>query len=148
MRGIWMNEPIRKALAEDAEACAGVLNAWIDATDWMPRSIEADALVEILREGLPKREAYVIGEPVAGYLSMDPAEAHIWGLYVGRRGQGLGKALMDQAKAGRDFLSLNSHAANKSAHRFYAREGFKQVGEPWDGSDGIPEIRMEWRRDG
>lgn len=140
-----MSEPIRKATADDAEACAAILNDWIDGTDWMPRTIEAEVLVDILHEGLPKREAYVIGDPVAGYLSMDPAEAHIWGLYT-RPGRGLGKALMDRAKVGRDYLKLNSHAANEPAHRFYEREGFTQIGAPWAGSDGIDEITMEWRR--
>lgn len=140
-----MSEPIRKALATDAEACGAVLNAWIDATDWLPREIEPDALVEILRDGLPKREAYVIGDPVVGYLSMDPVENHIWGFYV-LPGQGLGKALMDWVKVGRNYLRLNSHAANVRAHKFYAREGFVQVGEAWMGSDGIDEITMEWSR--
>jgi len=85
----------------------------------------------------------VIGDPVKGYLSMDPVESHIWGLYV-HPGQGFGKALMDQVKVGRKYLRLNSHAANLRAHAFYAREGFDQVGEPWLGSDGIDEITMEW----
>jgi len=141
-----MSEPIRKALASDAEASAAILNAWIDETPWMPRTIAPKTLVEILREGLPRRDAFVIGDPVAGYLSLEPETAHIWGLYVARKGEGLGKALMDRAKAGRDYLKLNSHAANTAAHRFYAREGFQQVGSAWAGSDGIDEITMEWCR--
>ena len=141
-----MSEPIRRALASDAEACAAILNAWIDETPWIPRAIAPETFVQILREGLPRREAYVIGDPVAGYLSLEPETAHIWGFYVGHRGEGLGKALMDHAKEGRDFLKLNSHAANIAAHRFYMREGFQQTGGPWAGSDGIDEITMEWRR--
>lgn len=138
--------PIRKAVAEDAPACAAILNAWIDGTDWMPRMIAPADLVEALRQGLPMREAYVIGDPVAGYLSLDPAEAHIWGFYIGTPGQGLGRDLLDKAKEGRDFLKLNSHHANLRAHAFYRREGFVQVGAPWRGDDGIDEITMEWRR--
>lgn len=137
---------IRRAVADDAPACAAVINAWIDGTDWMPRMVSAADIEAALRDGLPRREAYVVGDPVEGYLSMDPEEAHIWGLYVARRGAGLGKALMDRAKAGRDHLRLNSHAANGAAHRFYAREGFVQTTAPWRGGDGIDEIRMEWRR--
>ena len=136
--------PIRRATADDAPACAAIINAWIDATDWMPRTIASDALEAILRDGLPRREAYVIGNPVAGYLSMDPEEAHIWGLYVATPGQGLGRALIDQAKMGRDFLQLNTHAANTRAQAFYTREGFRPAGPPWPGSDGIDEITMEW----
>ena len=112
----------------------------------MPRLISAEELVTHLTAGLPTREAYVIGDPVAGYLSMETEISHVWGFYVGPRGQGLGKALMNRAKEGRDFLSLNTHAANARAHAFYEREGFVRVGDPWKGNDGIDEIRMEWRR--
>ena len=105
-----------------------------------------EVLETALTDGLPKREAYVIGDPVQGYLAMEPETAHIHGFYVATRGQGLGKALMDHVKTGRDYLRLNTHAANAAAHRFYTREGFVKTGDPWRGSDGIDEIRMEWRR--
>ncbi|MEJ6396397.1 GNAT family N-acetyltransferase [Yoonia sp. 208BN28-4] len=142
-----MSDPaIRRATADDAPACADILNGWIDSTDWMPRMIEADALEPLLRKGLPMREAYVIGDPVAGYLSVEAENAHIWGFYVGPKGQGFGRALLDHVKDGRDYLRLNSHAANTQAHAFYKREGFVQAGAPWLGDDGIDEIRMEWRR--
>lgn len=136
---------VRRAAATDARACAAIVDAWIEATPWMERSISRVELEDVLAKGLPLREAYVIGDPVAGYLSMDPEACHIWGFYVGLRGAGLGKALMDRAKEGRAFFSLNTHAANERAHRFYQREGFVQIGEAWDGDDGIKEIRMEWR---
>jgi ribosomal protein S18 acetylase RimI-like enzyme len=137
--------PIRRATAADGPACAAILDQWINATPWMPQRFTRAELAAMLSEGLPKREAWVIGDPVAGYLSLDPAENHIWGLYVGQRGQGLGRRLVDTAKTGRTHLQLNTHLPNTRAHAFYARQGFTQVGEPWDGDDGVPEIRMEWR---
>ncbi|MEO0903673.1 MAG: GNAT family N-acetyltransferase [Pseudomonadota bacterium] len=137
--------PIRRATAADGPACAAVLVDWIRATPWMPQEMTQDQFAEILSDGLPKREAWVIGDPVVGYLSMDPAENHIWGFYVAQRGAGLGRQLMDQAKQGRTYLRLNTHLPNKRAHAFYAREGFVRVGDPWDGDDGVPEIRMEWQ---
>lgn len=137
--------PIRRATADDAAACAAICDGWIEETHWMPRTISRTDLEAALADGLPKREAYVIGEPVQGYLSMDPEEAHIWGFYIRPRGKGLGRALMDHVKQGRTRLQLNTHAANAAAHRFYRREGFVQVGEAWQGGDGIDEIRMEWR---
>jgi len=146
VRGISMtSHPIRRATAEDAAPCAAILSAWIDGTDWMPRTISDADLVDALRTGLPLREAYVIGAPVLGYLSLDQTVSHIWGFYVGKPGQGLGRALLNRAKENRTFLQLNTHHANTSAHRFYKREGFIQVGDPWRGDDGIDEITMEWR---
>lgn len=53
---------------------------------------------------------------------------------------------MDSVKERRDWVQLWSHAANTKAHAFYEREGFAIVGERAAGIDGIPEIRMEWRR--
>ena len=110
----------------------------------MPQEMTQEQFAEILSDGLPKRAAWVIGDPVVGYLSMDPEESHIWGLYVAQHGVGLGRQLMDQAKQGRTYLRLNTHLPNKRAHAFYAREGFRRVGDTWDGDDGIPQIRMEW----
>ena len=149
-RGMWMPDSftIRQAVAADGPACAAIVDAWVSATPWMPRTISLAELEVALTEGLPKREAWVIGDPVAGYLSMDPADNHIWGLYAAKKSVGLGKRLMDHVKEGRERLQLNTHLSNTRAHAFYAREGFVRVGEPWEGGDGIPEIRMEWRVDG
>ena len=143
-----MLPPIRRAVAADGPACAAIVDAWIDATPWLPRSISREALETALTEGLPTREAWVIGDPVMGYLSMDPAEDHIWGFYIRQKGAGLGKQLMDHVKTGRGYLQLNTQQSNTRAHAFYAREGFVKVGAPWDGDDGIPEIRMEWHAGG
>ena len=104
-----------------------------------------DAIETALHRGLPLREAYVVGDPVAGYISIDPDQDHIWGLYIARPGEGLGKQLLDRAKRDRKYLRLNTHAANESAHRFYRREGFQQSGTPWRGDDGVDEITMEWQ---
>ena len=68
------------------------------------------------------------------------------GLYSAVPGSGVGRALMDHVKEGRDWIQLWSHAANTAAHRFYRREGFIEVEQNPKGADGIPEIRMEWAR--
>jgi len=91
------------------------------------------------------REFWVIGDPVAGYLSFDREKDLIAGLYTAHPGSGAGKALVDAAKAGRRFVQLWTHEANTRAHRFYHREGFKTVARNPKGDDGIPELRMEWR---
>lgn len=147
VRGMLMSNlaPIRRATAQDGAACAAIVDAWIEKTDWMPRGIQLAELAGLLSEGLPKRDAFVVGHPITGYLSMDPSENHIWGLYVSETGKGFGKRLIEKAKEGRRHVQLNTHQANTRAHAFYAREGFVQVGEAWMGDDGIPEIRMEWQ---
>ncbi|KIT16943.1 GNAT family N-acetyltransferase [Jannaschia aquimarina] len=140
---------VRPATPDDAPACAGIVSAWIEATDWMPGGPSRDDLEAMMRKGFPIREAWVAetedGE-IAGYLSMRPHEDHIIGLYTSEPGSGAGKALLDHAKGKRDYLQLNSHLPNRAAHRFYEREGFVMVEQDLEGTDGVPEVRMEWRR--
>ena len=138
---------IRRADVSDAAACAGIVHGWIAGQPWLAVKPELADLVAVFETGIPQREVYVIDAPVAGYLSMDPDAALIHGFYVDRPGGGLGKALLDRAKQGRDYLQLWTHEPNGSAHRFYWREGFETVERKQEGrGDGVPELRMEWRR--
>ncbi|MDF1726949.1 MAG: GNAT family N-acetyltransferase [Sulfitobacter sp.] len=138
--------PIRPITVDDAPACAAILVRWLAQSDWNPSNDSAEVIERALREGLPHREAWGIGDPAIAYISINAAENHIGGFYVDQPGVGIGKRLMDKAKEARDALSLNTHLANSRAQAFYRREGFVPVGEPFSGNDGIPEQRMEWRR--
>jgi len=138
--------PIRRATAADAAACARVVHGWVSATPWMPDRFSEAELIGMLAEAIPVREVYVGGDPVVGYLSFHPETSLIAGLYVEARNGGLGKALIDHVKQGRDYLQLWTHAPNPRAHAFYQREGFVKTGETRDGDDGQVELRMEWRR--
>lgn len=137
--------PLRRATAADAPACAAIVEAWLASLDWMPERPTRAALEATMREAFPLREVWVADDPVAGYLSLDPEASHVRGLYVARPGGGIGRALLDRAKAGRDRLTLNTHMPNRAAQRFYAREGFRIVERDLPGADGVPEMRMEWR---
>ncbi len=136
---------------------AAIVNAWIDATPWMERDLPPAQIEALISDGMALREIWVICTPVAGYIPIEVEIAHIWGFYCARTGQGLGKRLLDQAKQGRDFLSLNTHLPNLGAQRFYVREGFQAVGQhdagpvstakpvAGQGAGGPREMRMEWR---
>lgn len=143
-----MRVAVRLARPLDAAACARIVNDWIDATDWIARSHSRAEIAGMIERGIPMREFWVGGDPVAGYLSFDPDSLTIMGLYTANPGQGVGKALVDRVKEGRDWVQLWTHALNVRAHRFYEREGFALTRDVRDGADGIPEWRMEWRRDG
>ena len=137
---------IRRAGAQDVSTVARIVNDWIDRTSWMPRVHPRETIEEFIAEAVPKREIYLIGDPAEGYLSLDPATGQIGALYLDRPGRGFGKALLDRAKAGRDYLQLWTHEPNSDAQRFYRREGFEVVERKAAGNDGLPELRMEWRR--
>ncbi len=142
----WRVKP-RRAEIVDAGDCAAIVRAWLDGLDWMPGGgPSVEELTVVIAEGIPKREFWVVGDPVAGYLSFKEDENLIAGLYTAVPGSGHGKALVDAVKAGRDYVQLWTHEANVAAHRFYHREGFETVERKAEGrGDGIPELRMEWR---
>lgn len=148
-RGIPMSEAteIRRAGPEDIPACAAVVNDWIDATPWKPRAFPRDEIERMIHDALPVREIYVIGEPIEAYMSFDPVNAKIGALYCRRTGAGVGKALLDHVRQGRDFVWLTSDEPNLRAQAFYRREGFTECGfidpEP---PETLRELRMEWHR--
>lgn len=147
---------VRRAELSDVAGMAAIVNGWIDHTEWMQRDLPSEEIENALSKGLALREIWVSGDPVQGYLSLEVEIKHIWGFYCAHPGTGVGKTLLDQAKKGRDFLSLNTHVPNKRAQQFYLREGFRAVGELDEGKPstlvslegreptGIRELRMEW----
>lgn len=137
---------IRQASIDDVEACARVIATWAAQTEWMEDELPEAKLADLIRDAFPNRDIWVAGEPVDCYMSLDPVEQKVGALYCLRTGQGIGKSLLDKAKEGRDFLWLTTHVPNRSAQKFYRREGFVDAGtEPPTPPDTVPVIRMEWR---
>ncbi len=142
---------IRPAVPGDAAACAAILNAWIDATDWMPRCHAPEDVERHCREFvLVEREVAVaerVGQ-VVGYSAVDVARSYVTALYVDAkaRGSGIGKSLMDLAKANAPgVLNLWTFVANTHAQRFYQREGFQEAGRSdGDNEEGLPDILYRW----
>lgn len=150
---------IRPAQPTDAGAVAAILSQFIDTTDWMPRLYSRAE--ELSFAGLMVDHGWVkVAEPdgtgrgIAGFMALDAGFIHA--LYVSQeqRGQGVGQALLDHAKADASGLELNTFQANAGAQRFYAREGFREVGRG-DGrgqgsvnDEGLPDIRLIWKRNG
>ncbi|MEO1680572.1 MAG: GNAT family N-acetyltransferase [Pseudomonadota bacterium] len=137
---------LRQGVAEDAPACAAILNSWIDATPWMPRVHPADDVVRHYREDVfAKRVVWVAGDPVLGFLALDTETGLVTALYVGAPGQGIGTALLDRAKESRSELELWTFVANEGARRFYAREGFGEVRRTeGDNEERLPDILFRW----
>ncbi|WP_300519682.1 GNAT family N-acetyltransferase [Aliiroseovarius sp.] len=137
------------AAPEDAPAIARILSDWIDATPWMPRVHTREEDQGFGRMLVTRGWTQVVraGGNAVGFLSRDGAEVHA--LYVARtaRGRGVGKALLDQAKAAAPLLQLYTFQANTAAQRFYLREGFVEISRT-DGAgndEHLPDIRYEWR---
>lgn len=145
-----MSPRIGTARRWEARAIARILWAFGEETPWLPQprtraEIRAMA-VRLIRAGqvrVARRHGRVLG-----FAIRDGAELHA--LYVARpaRGRGIGKALLDAAKAAEPALGLFAHEANARARAFYAREGFTEAGGS-DGSgndEGLPDVRLVWER--
>ena len=134
---------------EDGTALGAILSDWIDETEWMPRlhTREEDRsfCLELIAAGLVRLLRGPHG--IAGFYAREGEE--IRALYLGApwRGQGLGRRLLDDAKAlspGR--LWLWTFQANRGACRFYERAGFREA-ELTDGSgndERLPDVRLVW----
>ncbi len=145
---IHQPRPIRRGEAGDAEACAAILNAWIDRRDWMPRVHSEAEVIGFYRDFVfEKREVWVAGEPVEGFMALDVENDVVTALYVAEPGQGIGKRFLDHAKEGRDALELWTFVANEDGRRFYEREGFREVKRTdGDNEEGLPDVMLRWER--
>jgi ribosomal protein S18 acetylase RimI-like enzyme len=125
----------------------GILSAFIDGTQWMPR-IHTRA-EDISFAGMMIDRGWVtVAEVggVVGFLARDAAEIHALYVAPGARGKGCGSALLNDAQARRCELSLWTFQANTRAQAFYACHGFAEVGRS-NGArndENLPDIRMIW----
>ena len=137
---------IRKANISDANACAEIVHSWVQATSCMPNRFTLAELETFIEEGMPKREIWVVGDPIFAYLSFDRPNNSIAALYSKNPDQSYGSQLITHIKSHSSFLQWWSHSFNSKAHKFYTREGFVTKEFNQLGADGIPEIRFEWKR--
>ncbi|MDE9451152.1 GNAT family N-acetyltransferase [Aliiroseovarius sp. Z3] len=140
---------IRPATMADAPAIANILTGWIAATPWMPRVHSRASEKDFARILVGRGWTTVAQEGMRtlGFLSRDGDEVHALYLLPAARGHGIGKALLDDAKAAAPQLALYTFQANEGACRFYQREGFTEAFRT-DGAgndEHLPDIRFTWR---
>lgn len=137
------------ATPSDAMAIANILSQWNAATQWVPRMHSRHA--EKQSAGMLVGRGWVTVARkkgrVLGFLARDGVEIHALYLAPHARGQGVGRTLLNHAKAASPHLGLFAFEANEAAQRFYLREGFHEVFRT-DGrgnDEGLPDIRFEWK---
>ena len=142
---------IRSARTQDMEACAGILNSWIDETVWMPRVHSHAEVVRYYKTvvaGDGKSFVVASDRSTLGFMVL-AADHLVSALYVDRdyRRQGVGQLLLNRAK--REFddkIHLWTFQANEAAQKFYTREGFGEINRTdGDNEEGLPDILMEWQ---
>lgn len=99
---------------------------------------------QIAEQWLPASETHVYerGGHVVGFVSLVGNE--VGGLFVDpdHHRTGVGRALLDVARAGRPHLELAVFEANPGGRRFYAAYGFVEIGRGVDEASGHPELRL------
>ena len=140
---------IRAARPADLPACAAIINAYIDATDWLPRARPVEEIAAMFSPDLLERRRVLVAEQggtVVGYASLDPATEFLASLYLApaAQGRGVGRQMLDRIKAeAPGGFVLNVWQPNTAARRFYGREGLAVAGESVD-ADGLPVWEMAW----
>jgi GNAT superfamily N-acetyltransferase len=134
---------IRRARPEEIPACADLyLRVLRETFTWIPP--ERHRRSDFLRAAR-EEEVYVAvaaGE-IVGLAAFYRPQNFLHSLYVDRRGEGVGKALLDYVSAVADGpVSLKVQAPNCSAQRFYAREGFTYVERGQDPGSDIAWLRL------
>lgn len=145
-----MSVTLRPGRSTDAGKIGAILQEFALGTHWMPvlhNAAEAVAFCgHMLEQGwvrVAEQEARVLG-----FLALRDHEVLALYLRPEAQGRGIGKLLLDQAKAQRAELRLWTFAANTGAQRFYLREGFVEAGrgDGTNNDEGLPDIAYVWRK--
>ncbi len=143
---------LRPAGALDAGATGWILYRFAQDTPWMPKLYSEAETISFCGVMIARGWVTVAEQEgqVVGFIARDGAEICSLYLAPGRCGQGVGKALLQQAQAAQPQLWLQAFVANRGARRFYQREGFyeTQRSDGADNEEGLPDVRLAWSPQG
>jgi len=122
---------------------------------WLSASIKAHSFVgskfwqskvsEMRELYIPASETFVyeVEEQIAGFYCLYGNTLAAVFVSPSLQGQGIGSALMDDAKSRRSCLQLSVYSQNAPSIRFYKKHGFIALNEQIDEQTGHPEFIME-----
>lgn len=136
---------IRKYDENDLDS---VLEIWLNASVKAHNFISAEfwnSQVENMRNiYIPASETYVYESEskVVGFYAL--YENNLAAIFVlpELQGKGIGKQLLNHAKAQRTVLNLSVYKENQVSYQFYLSQGFKVISDQLDEHTGHPEFKM------
>lgn len=138
---------IRPYGPDDVERILAIwLNASIVAHDFIEASFWESKLDDMREIYLPVAQTWVCERDgqILGFISLvDDVLAAIF-VSPNRQGEGIGSALLEQAKRLRQQLQLTVYSANHASVAFYRRHGFEITAHALDELTGHPELMMAW----
>lgn len=125
-----------------------VLEIWLKASVKAHHFVSAEfweSQVENMRNiYIPASETYVYEteSKVVGFYAL--YENNLAAIFVAPQlqGKGIGKQLLNHAKAQRTVINLSVYKENQASYQFYLSQGFKVVSEQLDEHTGHPEYTM------
>jgi putative acetyltransferase len=132
-----------------------VLDVWVAAWQAAYPAINFEArrgwiverIAELERTGSRSVVASA-GGSIVGALVVNPATGYLDQIVVatGHQGRGVGDVLLAEARrVSPSGLDLHVNQDNARAIRFYAKHGFKTVGEDVNPRSGAPIYKLSWR---
>jgi GNAT superfamily N-acetyltransferase len=141
---------LRAAQPTDAGATGDVLWKYLSETSWIPQLYTAAETIGFCGTMIDRGWVTVamVKDQIEGFIARDRAEIHA--LYLTRKvvGRGIGKLLVDDAKAQTVQLDLWTFQAATGAQRFYLRQDFVEQ-DRTDGAhndENLPDIHYIWTR--
>ncbi|WP_084023306.1 GNAT family N-acetyltransferase [Xenorhabdus hominickii] len=125
-----------------------VLSIWLEASikahDFVPADFWQSQVVNMRNIYIPASEVYVYvqEENVIGFYALH--ENNLAAVFVSpeQQGQGIGKALVNDAKNRRTELTLSVYKQNQASYAFYLSQGFYVASEEVDENTGCEEYFM------
>ena len=126
-----------------------LLDVWYDASQIAHPFLTSDFFDQerrdITQKCLPIAETWVFEDKgqVVGFIALIGNEVGAIFVTPRRHGQGIGRALMDHARASRDHLDVEVFEANEIGTAFYDAYGFKVVETRVHEETGQPLLRLQ-----
>lgn len=141
---------IRKFQQTDLDAVMDIwLRSNIEVHGFIPAKFWEGKFTEC-RSLIPSAEVYVSENEngIDGFIGL--SQDYIEGIFVDKsaRTKGIGTALINTAKKGRDQLFLSVYTKNRAAIDFYIKQGFKPDCLHTDEETSEQEYIMLWERNG
>ena len=143
---------IRPATPADYPQLGDVwLSAWRATFDFPPAHPDDDVRRWLAEEMAPNHDVWVAvdtGDRVVGFIAVKATELDQLYIAPAWIGHGLGRRLLDIAKAHSPaLLELYCFQVNDRARRFYERNGFRATafGDGASNQEHQPDIRYAWR---
>jgi len=147
-----VNAVLRPARDTDAGKLGDMMTAAVLEFPWKPRLRSGAEDIAFVGQMIDRGWVTVAEDPETpcpiGFIARDGSEVNALFVSAAARNVGIGRTLLDSAKALCDSLTLWTFQANTDAQRFYRREGFVELrrSDGQDTEERLPTVVFRWQQ--